>query len=92
MDDFFRHENHDFPPSLSEYGKIRKPTMKSDFLNCLIGIEEIEDMYIHSAPIVDAMIVDGPALVQMNTPKVSSAFGEYCNREIGQKVKSIAQT
>ena len=62
-------------------------------MNCLIEeIEEIEEIDFHSAPIVDAMIVDGPALAQMNTPKVSSTFGKYCDREIGQKVKSIAQT
>ena len=81
LDDFFRHENHDIPPALSEYGRIRKPTMKSDFVKCLPTIQEaIEtaesgiDKY--TAPNVDAIIVDGPTLVQMNTPKVSSTFGE----------------
>lgn len=25
LSDFFRHENHDYPPALADYGKIRKP-------------------------------------------------------------------
>ena len=29
---FFAHENHYCPPSLSEYGKLRHPSSKSDFL------------------------------------------------------------
>ncbi len=32
--EFFKHENHNYPPSISEYGKLRKIN-KSDFLKCL---------------------------------------------------------
>ena len=32
LDEFFQLENHEYPPTLSDYGKIRKPTAKSDFL------------------------------------------------------------
>ena len=35
---FFAHENHAYPVSLSEYGKVRKSSAKSDFLQCLNGI------------------------------------------------------
>ena len=34
LSEFFSHENHVYPVSLSEYGKLWK-TDKSDFLNCL---------------------------------------------------------
>ena len=30
---FGSHMNHEYPPSLSEYGKIRKTTAKSDFIH-----------------------------------------------------------
>ena len=93
LDDFFRHENHEYPPSISEYGKIRKPTAKSDFLKCLPTIEGTTDqasVVRHDAPLVDACIVDGPALVQMNAPKLARTYGEYCEFELGNKVKSIA--
>ena len=35
LDNFFAHENHAFPDSISEYGKLRKATSKSDFLQCM---------------------------------------------------------
>ena len=95
MDEFFRHENHNFPPSLSDHGKIRKPTSKSDFINCL---PELVDESYHSSvirysrPEVDAIIVDGPALVQMNPPKTSSTFGDYCINEIASRIKGMAET
>ena len=44
----------------------------------------------HDAPLVDACIVDGPALVQMNAPMLARTYGEYCEFELGNKVKSIA--
>ena len=73
LDDFFSHMNHEYPPSISEYGKIRKPTSKSDFLSCLP-----KDVITFERPLVDAYVIDGPAFVHMNTPKMSSTYGEYC--------------
>ena len=35
LDEFLCQENHKYLPSLSDYGKIWKPTPKSDFLRCL---------------------------------------------------------
>ena len=34
MEGFFSHKNQSFPPSLSQYGKLRSGT-KSDLLSCL---------------------------------------------------------
>ena len=70
--------------------------MKSDFVKCLPTIQETIEteesgIDIYTAPNIDAIIVDGPALAQMNTPKVSSTFGEYCEEEIGRKIKSLAE-
>ena len=34
MDEFFKYERHNSPPSILEYGTLRK-TSKSDILDCL---------------------------------------------------------
>ena len=89
LDDFFRHENHEYPPSLSDYGNIRKPLAKSDFLKCLVGDgidQEVEELF--DEPSVEAALIDGAALVQMTKPKTSKTFGEYVKSEIGDKIKS----
>ena len=94
LDDFFRHENHEYFLSISEYGKIRRPTVKSDFLKCLpTEMDETVDQASvtwYDAPLVDACIIDGPTLVQMNAPKLARTYGKYCEFELGSKVKSMA--
>ena len=40
LDDFFRHENQPYPPSLSKAGKLRSGT-KSDLLDCLEDIAPV---------------------------------------------------
>ena len=35
LDEFFHHENHEYPQLLSDYGSFRKPTLKAYFLKCL---------------------------------------------------------
>ena len=35
LKDFFSHENHMYPVSLPEHGKLQKCTAKLDFLDCL---------------------------------------------------------
>ena len=50
--DFFSHENHTFPVSLSKYGKLREGT-KSDFLHCLESLDK--PTYIK--PKIDPIII-----------------------------------
>ena len=80
MEDFFTHENHVYPPSISEYGKLRKGN-KSDFLHCLEDLEENETI----APVVTAKVIDGAVLVQMMPPKNVKTFGEY-SKEFAQTI------
>ena len=35
LEDFFSHENHPWPPSISEHEKLQLPNKKSDLLSCL---------------------------------------------------------
>ena len=79
-EDFFTHENHVYPPSISEYGKLRKGN-KSDFLHCLEDLEESETI----APVVTAKVIDGAVLVQMMPPKNVKTFGEY-SKEFAQTI------
>ena len=64
LENFFSHENHSYPISLSEYGRLRKCSNKSDFLKCL---EDLSKPSLESP--VEAKIVDGAAFVNINQPK-----------------------
>ena len=63
LDDFFKHENLAYPPSLSHGGKLRV-TSKSDLLSCLYTCAKPSS----TAPNTDAMVIDGAALVHLLPP------------------------
>ena len=63
VDQFFSHENHAGPPSLSQGGKLRVGS-KADLMPCL----EVETASPESSPLVDAHFLDGAAVVQMLNP------------------------
>ena len=68
-DEFFRHENHEYPLSLSDYGSICKLTSKADFLKCLPQFTDDSNKNTfekYEDPSFDGCIIDGAALVQMN--------------------------
>lgn len=69
-----------YPPSISEYGKLRKGN-KSDFLQCLEELEENEAV----TPVVTAKVIDGAVLVQMTPPRDVQTFGEY-SKEFAQRI------
>lgn len=72
MKGFFGHENQSFPPSLSQYGKLRSGT-KSDLLSCL----EKNGPAQAQRPSVEALLLDGAAIVNMLKPGASKTFEEY---------------
>ncbi|CAG2257301.1 unnamed protein product [Mytilus edulis] len=73
LDDFFRHENHAFPPSLSQNGTIRLGT-KADLLSkCLERLTPPTDV----KPVVSSVILDGSAVVNMLKPVNIKSFNEY---------------
>ena len=72
MEGFFGHENQSFPPSLSQYGKLRSGT-KSDLLSCL----EKNGPAQAQRPSVEALLLDGAAIVNMLKPGASKTFQEY---------------
>ena len=67
LDNFFACENHAFSVSISEYGKLRKATSKSDFLQCMESLVDVT----YDAPDVSMKVIDGAACLNMNGPKSS---------------------
>jgi len=86
LDSFFAHENHAYPVSISEYGRLRKCNAKSDFLKCLDGFGTPSD----EPPVVDMKVLDGAAFVNMNPPRDATTFGGYCG-ELKDKLKAIGK-
>ena len=72
--------------TIIDYGKIRKATAKSDFIACL---EKIGSFTAYKNTSTD--VIDGPAFVHMNAPTVSNTYGQYCKKELAQRVKDIAR-
>ena len=60
LEGFFGHENQSFPPSLSQYGKLRSGT-KSDLLSCLEKNGPVQTQ----SPSLEALLLDGVAIVNM---------------------------
>ena len=72
LDEFFQHENQCFPPSLSRQNEIYTAT-KSDLLGCL----EKYSTPKQDKTTVDAIILDGAAIVNMVNPGIYKTFGDY---------------
>ena len=72
MDEFIKHENNAFTPSISQNGQLRKGT-KSDLLTCLLGFCDTTG----KEPVIDAKILDGPAVVQLLSPRGCKTFDDY---------------
>ena len=83
MDNFFSHENHPFPPSLSSFGQLRLGK-KSDLMGCL----EKHAVTVNNArPETDVSIMDGAVLVNMLKPGGCRTFGEYAEKVFVPNVK-----
>ena len=85
LEEFFAQENHGYPVSLSEYGKLRK-TYKSLFLDC---IEKTLEAPILQSKTVDMIAIDGAAYVHLNPPRNSKTFREYCEVDNAGKIKKL---
>ena len=72
LQNFFKHENQPWPPSLSQYGELRSGT-KSDLLQCL---EELSTPPRESPHVIVA-VLDGAFIVQMLGTGTSTTFQEY---------------
>jgi hypothetical protein len=73
LDEFFRHENHPFLPSLSDLGSLCFGS-KSDILACITDYLECSE-FIRPCP--EEKIVEGTVLAHMIVPCNAKAFGQY---------------
>ena len=73
MTTFFKHENQPFPPSLSEYGKLRS-SKKSDLMSIILPDDQ------HEPPeFFDAINIDGAAVVHLLPTTSITTFDEYAD-------------
>ena len=71
MADFFKYENLQFPPSLSDKGKLRQGT-KSGILDCIPGIKSARSNSERNGASV--IVLDMPAVFHMMKPHKAEAF------------------
>ena len=72
LDNFFKHENHAYPPSLSQLGKLRFGT-KADLTDCLEKLCTSKG----EAPVIDVFTLDGAAIINMMKPVGAKTFQDY---------------
>ena len=72
LDDFFAHENHPWPPALSDNGKLYLPSQKSDLL-CLLLTESQPE----PPTSFQVKIFDGAAVVHSLQTSSAATFGDY---------------
>ena len=73
MNTFFKHENHPYPPSLSDSGKLRQGK-KSDLLSILVQKTQTEVPFS-----VDVKILDGAAVVHFLSTTGITTFNDYAS-------------
>ena len=73
LDDFFEHENHAYPPALSQNGKLRLGT-KSDLVRCLEDLVASQEDATN--PNVQVIILDGSVIVNMLRPASAKTFSD----------------
>lgn len=89
LKEFFRHENHKYPPSLSVNGEIR-PGEKSPLTRIL---ENLITADVSQSVICDGVVFDGASIVHSLKPKPSiSTFESYCESQVKVHLQSVAKT
>ena len=73
MGTFFGHENHPYPPSLFDRGKLRS-TKKSDLLSILAQETESSEHFTS----FDVKVLDGAAIVHLLPTTNITTFDEIC--------------
>ncbi|KAI0217447.1 hypothetical protein LSAT2_030742, partial [Lamellibrachia satsuma] len=72
LEEFFKQENHPWPPALSLHGRLRLPSNKSELLHCIEASVQSE-----ASSHYDAKVFDGATIVHALPRENTSTFGEY---------------
>ncbi len=87
LGEFFCHENLEWPPSLSENGKLRLPPNKADLLKFIGNCDDGEPpVHFH------AKVFDGPAILHMLPTETVKTFNDYCNNLFLPWIESAHQS
>lgn len=89
LEDFFRHENQNYPPSLSHDGGLYHGT-KSELVPVLEHLDKDMERPEKEPP-ADTLIIDGAALVHTKIPGASKTFDEYAKDVILPHVENCAR-
>ena len=88
IDEFFEHENHGYPPSISKSGELLLPQKKSELTECLLTLASSQKQI----PDVDVVIIDGAVAVNMLKPKsIEKTFAHYAKNSFIPYVQSQLQ-
>ena len=88
LTDFFEHENHAFPPSLSSDGKIRIASNKSELAPCLL--KDMANPVTIVCPSSTCVIFDGAFIAQGTYPRSAMTFAEYA-LEFERSISTLAK-
>ena len=79
LEEFFKHENQAFPPSISQEGEIRTGT-KSDLLQCLESLQAIKHTQpATECPEVEVKVLDGAVVIHTLQMGQVKTFEDYAN-------------
>lgn len=84
--EFFKHENHPFPPSLSDCGKLRLGK-KSDLLSLIE-----QDSQPEPPEKFDTVLLDGAAVIHALSPRTATTFDEYADSVFVPHIKRQLET
>ena len=73
IEEFFSHENHPWPPSLSQHGKLRLPNNKSELLDCLSKCSSFDPAECN------IKVFDGAAVIHSLGKGEVHTFADYTN-------------
>lgn len=74
MREFFSHEVHEYPPSLSDCGNLRLPSAKSELLKCLKYTERDPPYQF------DSRVLDGAVIVHCLPTAGVATFDDYADK------------
>ncbi|KAK3910165.1 ATP-binding cassette sub-family A member 9 [Frankliniella fusca] len=88
LDTFFEHENHKFPPAISNASGMLRTGKKCDLMEKLETLSTTEIVFNNSC---DAIVYDGAAVVQMIRPAKSKTFEGYFSADLKPFVESTVR-
>lgn len=87
MDEFFKHEHQAYPPSISDFGKLRS-SIKSELFTCFdTRVPPLSECTARTV-----VILDGAAVVQKMKPMEADTFEQYALDVFIPYIMSIFQT